>query len=767
MLDRRNILKFLLAGTAASLLTPLPWKLLDDSAVWTQNWPWIPAGRAGEVSLRRTASKLCPSASGVRVQLVGGRAVRMLPDPEHPLSLGGISALAVAEARLLYSPARVRTPLRRDGSGNLQPISADEAMRLFVARLQNLKAKAGPDRFMCLCGDENSSLGELLSVLTGALKSRAMYFMPSEVQPQALAARAFGVDGLPVYDLESSDLIICVGADLLGNWGTVMRNNQVRATAWRPGAAASSSRLIYCGPARTATALAADQWLALKPGTEAVFLLGLARALLHDQAPAELAAYTLEKVSAATGASLKGLREVVQALGRARRPLLLTGSLAGQGGSKDLARLGFMVNRLAADTALSFMPGPEPVLAGAQSFTALACRDIYALAGAPDTVPRPDMLVCYDANPVYALPAAVRARLGLREIPFKVAFSSFLDETALASDLVFPLPLGLERLDDVYTPFGSGRIIYNICPPIVAPACQGPPPAEVLLAALGALGVALRSRDGRAIAGLHDVLKARAGLLNADFRSLLRGEFFATEARALPLGQSFADMMAELRRYAAAVAAKAGGEAAALGREISLAPLTHPAVGTAVSGIAPFSAAILPEQNDQIAELPVYVNAATARSLNLKAGQRVRLGVRRGAGNGAGAEGGVGAGHGLGTEGGAGAGGKSDAEGRVEPGSLLARLVIFEGLMDNALGLPLGYGHAGFDAFSQGGANGLDLFSLAPDLPPDLTPDLTPDLPPDPPPDLGPDVSNAPDSATQAPGRHYHLAAQGLWLKGA
>ena len=120
MLDRRNILKFLVAGAAASLLTPLPWKLMGDSAVWTQNWPWIPAGRRGEVSFARTSSKLCPSASGMRVQLVGGRPVRLLPDPEHPLSQGGISALALAEVRL-----RERDIV---GSGDVYAITCGEPM---------------------------------------------------------------------------------------------------------------------------------------------------------------------------------------------------------------------------------------------------------------------------------------------------------------------------------------------------------------------------------------------------------------------------------------------------------------------------------------------------------------------------------------------------------------------------------------------------------------------------------------------------------------
>ncbi|MBK7931247.1 MAG: hypothetical protein IPJ98_28330 [Bryobacterales bacterium] len=46
-----------LAGGAAvaGALSPVPWKPLDDPAIWTQNWSWTPTRRArpgdGECSL--------------------------------------------------------------------------------------------------------------------------------------------------------------------------------------------------------------------------------------------------------------------------------------------------------------------------------------------------------------------------------------------------------------------------------------------------------------------------------------------------------------------------------------------------------------------------------------------------------------------------------------------------------------------------------------------------------------------------------------------
>ena len=681
MLDRRNILKFLLAGAAGSLFTPLPWKLLEDSTVWTQNWPWIPAGTKGAVTFRRTVSKLCPSGAGLLVQLVGGRPIRVLPDPEHPLSLGGISVLAASEVQLMYSPARVRMPLRRGADGVLRPVDASDALRLFIAALEKIQSRNRPDKVMCLCGDETGSLYELLSLLTRGLGSDVFYFMPSELQPHAQAALAAGADGLPVYNLEDSDLIVCLGADMLGTWGTVLRNNGVRAAGRPPGNEKAAGRLIYCGPARNATAVAADKWLPLKPGTEKIFLLGLANLLLKNVAPPEIAVYTPELVSAAAGVDAAALRELARTLGTARRPLVLTGACAGQGGSAALARLEFFFNRLLPGGALSFMAGPETVLAGAAAFTDLARRSLYNYAGAAQGEEIPDLLISYDANPVYSLPASVREQLRLADIPFKVAFSSFLDETALAADLVFPLPLGLERLDDMYTPFGSGRIIYNICPQIVKPAHSAPPPAEILFAALAALDVETHATDGRQIDKFEDLLRGRAAQLGANFRSLMRGEPFTAAPRLLPPGESFAAVIHNLSGYADI---PNPGESAAptIGGELALAPLLRSALGTAVSGLPPYGPASVPEDELRGAELYVCVNSATARRLGLKNGQRARLSATTKAGDAA-------------------------------TTRLFVRVAVFEGIMDNVVGLPLGYGHAGFDVFSQGrGVNGLDLFSL-------------------------------------------------------
>ncbi len=44
---RRAFLQFAAGAVGGTLLSPLPWKLADDSAIWSQNWSWRPSPKRG------------------------------------------------------------------------------------------------------------------------------------------------------------------------------------------------------------------------------------------------------------------------------------------------------------------------------------------------------------------------------------------------------------------------------------------------------------------------------------------------------------------------------------------------------------------------------------------------------------------------------------------------------------------------------------------------------------------------------------------------
>ena len=99
---RRDILFGLGGGLAGVAFTPVPWKLLDDTAIWTQRRHAIPVPPRGPVTFRSAACTLCPAGCALRVRCVGPRPVAVAGEGGHPLGGGGV--------RLRADPAPPRLP---------------------------------------------------------------------------------------------------------------------------------------------------------------------------------------------------------------------------------------------------------------------------------------------------------------------------------------------------------------------------------------------------------------------------------------------------------------------------------------------------------------------------------------------------------------------------------------------------------------------------------------------------------------------------------
>lgn len=248
MLDRRGFLKFIGGAAVGTLATPVVWKGLDDISIWSQNWPWIPSLQYGnhENTYVRTVSKLCPAAGATKIRLVGGRPVRVLSDPESPLG-GGVSALAVTEVQMRYSPARLKRPLLRNSDGGYREITWEEAEKLLLEKLAAAKKQTEHDSVVCISGDENGTMNELLAGFAAQTGSGRFFAMPSDAQATAQAWKLMGGRGRVGFDIPNSDYVFAVGANVLETWGSVVVNRHAWGQA-RPAGAEPAMRLAYAGP---------------------------------------------------------------------------------------------------------------------------------------------------------------------------------------------------------------------------------------------------------------------------------------------------------------------------------------------------------------------------------------------------------------------------------------------------------------------------------------------------------------------------------------
>src|SRR5512138_1801555 len=94
-INRRDVVRIAGGSALGVAFTPLPWKLLDDSAIWTQTGPLAVKLPRGEVTTRFTTCPLCPEACGVRARCVGGAPFQLAGVAGHPTGRGALCAAGV------------------------------------------------------------------------------------------------------------------------------------------------------------------------------------------------------------------------------------------------------------------------------------------------------------------------------------------------------------------------------------------------------------------------------------------------------------------------------------------------------------------------------------------------------------------------------------------------------------------------------------------------------------------------------------------------
>ena len=137
-ISRRDLFKFIGGSAAGLVFTPVPWKLLDDAAIWTQNWSWVPTPLRGKFQTKYTTCSLCPAGCGVRVRCVGDQPVSLSGISEHPISHGAMCPVGLGGHHLPYNPARVLQPFKRNQSGS-SPISLDDAIAAIASAIQSTR----------------------------------------------------------------------------------------------------------------------------------------------------------------------------------------------------------------------------------------------------------------------------------------------------------------------------------------------------------------------------------------------------------------------------------------------------------------------------------------------------------------------------------------------------------------------------------------------------------------------------------------------------
>jgi anaerobic selenocysteine-containing dehydrogenase len=452
---------------------------------------------------------LCPAACGVVARVMDGDAEvfrdgqagvtrmalakKLEGDPAHAVSQGKLCVRGQAALQAVYHPDRVAAPLRRAGDrgrAQFQEITWEASIAEVVTRLDALVAAGQTSSIAFVSRPRRGRRPQLVRDLLRRLGAPPP--VTFEVFDDAVLRRAnqlsFGHYQLPTFDLARSHYVVSFGADLLGTWNSPVAHSVAygRMRQQQPGARA---KLVAFEPRLSQTGASADEWIAVRPGTEGIAALGLAHVIVraglraaNDAGPAGslidgwdsgLTAYTPEAVEQRTGVQARRLERIGRELAVHPPAVCVIGGAPlahtnGLGQAMAVNALNALLGSVRVPGGVSFTPDADAEPAGRP------LRDVLAS-------PVPQLLFVDEANPLFAAPPAWRVAEALRQIPFIVSFSPFIDETTAHADLVLPDHAFLESWMESQPESGATAAVSAVTPPAVRPLHQTRSTPDVLL----------------------------------------------------------------------------------------------------------------------------------------------------------------------------------------------------------------------------------------------------------------------------------------------
>jgi anaerobic selenocysteine-containing dehydrogenase/Fe-S-cluster-containing dehydrogenase component len=598
----------------------------------------------------------CPTGCGVHVRTREGRAVKLEGNPAHPINQGKLCSRGQASLQGLYNPGRLKGPMARGASGGFQEITWDDA-------IDRLAAKLGPagNRVAAISGAGRGTFSDLLSEWIGALGGRVARYQPFAFEPLRAANRqVFGIDQLAVHDFARANYIVSFGADFLETWPGAIEH--ARGFAQSHGFARRDvAKFVYVAPRMDLTGLNADEWQAVRPGSEAALALAMANVLSAERGNpslrSALASFTPEMAAQETGLPSSTIERLAREFAAARPSLAVAGGVGGQhAGATELCAAVNILNYVAGNIGETVRFGSDPD--SGDGYAALQSLLAEIDGG------RVAVLLVHDANPAYTLPKASDFAGKLGKVDFKVSTSMYLDETAALCDLLLPQHHALERWDDLRPRAGVNSLMQPVMEPVFNTLATG----DLLLRTARKVGGAL-ARFNAASYQAHLQTRWQAFAAEAGAR-----DFASFWHEALQRGGVFTEP-----RTTARVSLAAGARQVKYTRpsfegngEFIFATYPHGMLYDGRGSNKPW----LLENSDPVTKISwhswVEVNPETAHTLDLRDGEILRL---------------------------------------TSPhGSIEAPVFIYQGIHPNVVAVPLGFGHTEYGSYARGrGVNALDL----------------------------------------------------------
>ena len=228
----------------------------------------------------RSMCHMCLHHCGIIATVEDGIVVRVDGDPDNPHNLGKACAKGRAGFFTLDSPYRVTKPLKRTnpekGPGvdpGWVPISWDEALDLVAEKLKQVQ-KEDCRKLWFISFDMVAPMQTPWALGFGTLVEPTGQFCGSAVHPITYLNQSAW---LSVPDLPLTRYVLAEGAQ----YGALVCPNVINA-ACELGRNREKVKVVAVDPSAGHGGSIADEWIPIRPGTDAAFLLGLVNVLINE-----------------------------------------------------------------------------------------------------------------------------------------------------------------------------------------------------------------------------------------------------------------------------------------------------------------------------------------------------------------------------------------------------------------------------------------------------------------------------------------------------
>ncbi|MSQ70750.1 MAG: formate dehydrogenase [Betaproteobacteria bacterium] len=225
-----------------------------------------------------TTCYMCACRCGIKVTLENERVRFIQGTPAHPVNQGVLCAKGSAGIMKQYSPAKLRKPLLRRpgperGAGDFVEIGWDEALAMLTTRLAGIRA-SDPKKLAFFSGrDQMQALSGLWAQQFGT-PNWAAHGGFCSVNMAAAGLYTIGFSfwefGAPDWDRAKYFMLWGVAEDHSSNPIKIGLDKLKRRGA----------KFVSINPVRTGYSAIADEWIAIRPGTDGLLALSMVHVLL-------------------------------------------------------------------------------------------------------------------------------------------------------------------------------------------------------------------------------------------------------------------------------------------------------------------------------------------------------------------------------------------------------------------------------------------------------------------------------------------------------